>query len=105
MKSLLHAFIVTVLLLAVAVPQLAAETDKQKQDDRLHDAAQVMNEVLKMPDEIPQDLLNKAKCIIVVPSVLKAAFIFGGSYGRGAMVCRAGSRLHRPLGRAVHDGD
>ncbi len=98
MRSLLHAFIVTVLLLAVAVPQLAAETDKQKQDDRLHDAAQVMSEVLKMPDEIPQDLLNKAKCIIVVPSVLKAAFIVGGSYGRGAMVCRAGRDFTGPWG-------
>jgi SH3 domain-containing YSC84-like protein 1 len=98
MKTLLHVFMVTLLLLTVAVPQLAAETDKQKQEDRLHDAAQVMSEVLKMPDEIPQDLLNKSKCIIVVPSVLKAAFIVGGSYGRGAMVCRAGRDFTGPWG-------
>jgi lipid-binding SYLF domain-containing protein len=98
MKALLHVFMVTLLLLAVAVPQLAADTDKQKQEDRLHDAAQVMGEVLKMPDEIPQDLLNKSKCIIVVPSVLKAAFIVGGSYGRGAMVCRSGRDFTGPWG-------
>jgi SH3 domain-containing YSC84-like protein 1 len=98
MKSLLHAFIVTLLVLAVGVPQLAAETQKEKQQDRLQDAAQVMNDVLNMPDEIPQNVLNKAKCIIVVPSVLKAAFIFGASYGRGAMVCRSGSDFTGPWG-------
>ncbi|MGA8872245.1 MAG: lipid-binding SYLF domain-containing protein [Candidatus Acidiferrales bacterium] len=98
MKSLLHAFIVTLLVLAVAVPQLAAESDKQKQEDRLQNAGQVMNEVLNMPDDIPQDLLDKAKCVIVVPSVLKAAFVFGASYGRGAMVCRSGSDFTGPWG-------
>lgn len=98
MNSLLRVCIGTLLLLAVAVPQLSAETDKQKQEDRLHDSAQVMSEVLKMPDSIPQDLLDKAKCIIVVPSVLKAAFIIGGSYGRGAMICRTGPAFTGPWG-------
>lgn len=98
MNSLFRVFIATLLLLIVAVPQLAAEADKQKQEDRLHDAAQVMGEVLKMPDDIPQDLLNKAKCIVVVPSVLKAAFIVGGSYGRGAMLCRTGPGFSGPWG-------
>ena len=49
-----------------------------------------MSEILKVPDDIPQDLLDKAKCVVVIPSVLKAAFIVGGSYGRGAMICRGG---------------
>lgn len=98
MNSLSRVVIATLLLLIVAVPQLAAETDKQKQEDRLHDAAQVMGEVLNMPDNIPQDLLNKAKCIVVVPSVLKAAFIVGGSYGRGAMLCRTGPGFTGPWG-------
>jgi len=98
MKALLQVFIVTLLLLAVAVPQLAAESERQKQEDPLRNAGQVMNEVLNMPDDVPQDLLDKAKCVIVVPSVLKAAFIFGASYGRGAMVCRSGSDFRGPWG-------
>jgi len=98
MNSLFRIFIATLLLLTAAVPQLSAETDKQKQEDRLHDAAQVMSEILKMPDSIPQDLLDKAKCVIVVPSVLKAAFIVGGSYGRGAMICRTGPGFTGPWG-------
>ena len=98
MKSLLRVFIATLLLFAVAVPELAAESGRQKQQDRLHDAAQVMNDVLNMPDEVPQDLLDKSKCVIVVPSVLKFAFIFGGSYGRGAMVCRSGPDFTGPWG-------
>ena len=98
MNSLFRIFIATLLLLTAAVPQLSAETDKQKQEDRLHDAAQVMSEILKMPDSIPHDLLDKAKCVIVVPSVLKAAFIVGGSYGRGAMICRTGPGFTGPWG-------
>ena len=98
MKSLSRVFIAALLVLTVAVPQLAAESSRRKQEDRLHDAAQVMNDVLNMPDEVPQDLLDKSKCVIVVPSVLKFAFIFGGSYGRGAMVCRSGPDFTGPWG-------
>jgi SH3 domain-containing YSC84-like protein 1 len=50
----------------------------------------VLREILDVPDDIPQDLLDKADCVVVFPSVLKAAFIVGGSYGRGAMSCRQG---------------
>jgi lipid-binding SYLF domain-containing protein len=49
-----------------------------------------LKEILDVPDDIPQDLLDKADCVVVFPSVLKAAFIVGGSYGRGAMSCRQG---------------
>ncbi len=66
----------------------ARADDKAKEEDRLRDAGRVMSEILKMPDSIPQSVLDKTKCVIVIPSVLKAAFIVGGSYGRGAMVCR-----------------
>jgi lipid-binding SYLF domain-containing protein len=62
--------------------------DKEK--ERLADAGEVLQEVLNMPDNIPQDLLDKADCVVVIPSVKKFAFGFGGSYGRGAMVCRTG---------------
>ena len=51
-----------------------------------------------MPDNIPQDLLDKARCVVVMPSVLKAAFVVGGSYGRGAMVCRTGKEFSGPWG-------
>jgi lipid-binding SYLF domain-containing protein len=64
-----------------------------KEQKRLENAGTVMQEAMGVPDDIPQDLLDKAECIIVFPSVLKAAFIVGGSYGRGAMVCRTGEHF------------
>jgi len=64
-----------------------------KEQKRLENAGTVMQEVMGVPDDIPQELLDKAECIIVFPSVLKAAFIVGGSYGRGAMVCRTGEHF------------
>jgi SH3 domain-containing YSC84-like protein 1 len=60
------------------------------EQDRLQNAGKVIQEILNVPDDIPQDLLDKARCVIVMPSVLKAAFVVGGSYGRGTMVCRTG---------------
>src|ERR1700756_681391 len=70
-------------------------TDENAKDEnnRLQNAGTVIQEILGIPDNIPQDLLNKAKCVVVIPSVLKAAFIVGGSYGRGTMVCRSGKTL------------
>lgn len=47
-----------------------------------------MREILNVPDNIPQKVLDRAKCVVVLPSVIKGAFVVGGSYGRGAMVCR-----------------
>src|SRR5260370_2479178 len=64
--------------------------DKEKDEDRLKNAGTVLQEILDVPDDMPQDLLDKADCVVVFPSVLKAAFIVGGSYGRGAMSCRQG---------------
>lgn len=78
------------MLLAVA---LYAENKEQK---RLENCGTVMQEIMGIPDSIPQELLEKADCIIVFPSVLKAAFVFGGSYGRGAMTCRAGKDFTGP---------
>lgn len=72
--------------------------DTRSEQDRLQNAGKVMKEVLDIPDDIPQDLLSKARCVIVMPSVLKAAFIVGGSYGRGAMVCRTGKDFTGPWG-------
>ena len=64
--------------------------DKTKDEGRLENAGVVMKEILDIPDDIPQSLLDKADCVIVYPSVLKAAFIVGASYGRGVMTCRRG---------------
>ena len=80
----------------VALPALAA--DDMKETDRLANAGTVMEEILNVPDDIPSDLLDKAECVIVYPSVLKAAFVVGGSYGRGAMTCRSGEHFTGPWG-------
>jgi SH3 domain-containing YSC84-like protein 1 len=64
-----------------------------KETDRLENCGMVLQEILRIPDNIPQDLLDKAECVIVIPSVLKAAFGIGGAYGRGAMTCRSGEHF------------
>jgi lipid-binding SYLF domain-containing protein len=89
---------VGMLLALTAAPMLAARPDNEKETDRLDNAGMVMEEIMNIPDDIPQDLLDKAECVIVFPSVLKAAFIVGGSYGRGAMVCRSGEHFTGPWG-------
>ena len=78
--------------LLVLAPLLSARNpDEAKAErDRLQNAGKVMQEILNVPDDIPQDLIDKARCVVVMPSVLKAAFLVGGSYGRGTMVCRTG---------------
>jgi lipid-binding SYLF domain-containing protein len=78
-----------------ALPILAAQ-DSTKESDRLSNCGTVMTEILNVPDDIPKDLLQKAECVIVYPSVLKAAFVVGGSYGRGAMTCRTGANFRGP---------
>ncbi|HKS81395.1 MAG TPA: lipid-binding SYLF domain-containing protein [Candidatus Acidoferrales bacterium] len=70
--------------------------DKSKDEDRLQNSGEVIKEILDIPDDIPQDLLDKADCVIVMPSVIKAAFGIGGSYGRGAMTCRSGDNFQGP---------
>lgn len=82
---------------ALLVPTLLMG-DARTEHDRLQNASKVMKEVLTIPDDIPTDLLSKARCVVVMPSVLKAAFIFGGTYGRGAMVCRTGKNYTGPWG-------
>jgi len=72
--------------------------DDTKELDRMQNAGTVIQEVLDIPEDIPQDVMNKARCVVVLPSVLKAAFIAGGSYGRGVMVCRTGKDFTGPWG-------
>jgi SH3 domain-containing YSC84-like protein 1 len=84
----------SVLALLLVAPSLLADDKKEK--DRLENCGLVVQEIMDIPDNIPQDLIDKAYCIIVYPSVLKGAFIFGGSYGRGAMTCRSGEKFNGP---------
>jgi lipid-binding SYLF domain-containing protein len=86
------AFILCVLLLAGT---LYAANKEQK---RLENSGVVMQEIINTPENIPREILEKADCVIVFPSVLKAAFVVGGSYGRGAMVCRMGEEFKGPWG-------
>ncbi|MGA8144568.1 MAG: lipid-binding SYLF domain-containing protein [Candidatus Acidiferrales bacterium] len=86
------SFLVCFMLIAVVV--YAAN----KEQDRLENCGVVMQEIMNVPDNIPQDVMEKAECVIVFPSVLKAAFVVGASYGRGAMVCRTGEHFRGPWG-------
>lgn len=76
----------------------AQGTDPNKEQRRLEECGVVLEEVLAVPDNIPQDLLEKAECVIVIPSAMKAAIGIGGSYGRGAMVCRSGRAFNGDWG-------
>lgn len=82
------------LLAALALPVFA----QKKEEERVENAGKVMQEILNAPDSIPQSVLDKADCVVVLPSVLKAAFVFGGSYGRGVMTCRGGKEFHGKWG-------
>jgi lipid-binding SYLF domain-containing protein len=83
-----------IVLLVFAAP-LAAQ---DKEEQRLHECGTVLKEILDIPDNIPQDLLDRAECVIVIPSTKKGAFGVGGSYGRGAMSCRSGDEFQGPWG-------
>jgi len=85
MKTITAFFLAVVLL---GAPAFAAENEKEQ--ERVKEAGEVLKEILNIPDDIPQDLLDKAECVIVLPSVKKGAFGVGGSYGRGVMICRGG---------------
>ncbi len=71
---------------------------QEHEQDRLKEAGQVLKEILDVPDNIPGELLDRAECVIVLPSVKKFAIGIGGSYGRGAMVCRSGQNFTGPWG-------
>jgi SH3 domain-containing YSC84-like protein 1 len=89
MKNIFSLLVVIALL---GLPVSAQE----KENDRVKNAGKVMAEILSVPDDIPADLLNKAECVIVLPSVMKFAVGIGGSYGRGVMTCRSGKDFSGP---------
>jgi SH3 domain-containing YSC84-like protein 1 len=86
-------YLIAALCLCFAIPSFAQE----KEDQRLQDSYTVLKEILATPDQgIPRDLLDKSECVIVFPSVKKAAFVLGASYGRGVITCRSGQDLRGP---------
>ena len=86
------------LLLACTLLPSALAADNEKEQERVKDSGEVLKEILDIPDDIPQDLLDKAECIIILPSVKKGALGIGGSYGRGVMICRSGQHYTGPCG-------
>ena len=86
MKKSIVCFVVF-LMSATAV--FAANDERE--EDRVKESGTVLKEILNIPDDIPKDLIDKAECVIILPSVKKGAFGIGGSYGRGVMVCRSGA--------------
>ncbi len=82
----MRKLIAVAVIVAVASPLFA----QRKEQERLEEAGTVMKEILDIPEGIPQNILNKAYCVVVFPSVSKFAIGIGGSYGRGAITCRTG---------------
>jgi lipid-binding SYLF domain-containing protein len=89
MKAILSLMIAMVL---VGLPAYA----QKDENNRIKNSGQVIVEILNVPDDIPADILDKAECVIVLPSVMKFAIGFGGSYGRGVMTCRSGKEFSGP---------
>jgi len=87
--------LMTLFLLCAFVPAAFAVNEEE---NRVKDSGQVLSEILNIPDNIPQGLIDKAECLIILPSVKKAAFGVGGSYGRGVMICRGGPHYTGPWG-------
>lgn len=87
----------TLLAIALVGFPLAGSADTKEQS-RLENCGEVIKEILNVPDNIPEDLLDKAECVIVIPSVIKGAIGIGGAYGRGAMTCRGGEHFGEPWG-------
>jgi lipid-binding SYLF domain-containing protein len=95
MELAMKRYLVAAVCLLFAAAAVYAATKEQK---RLENCGVVMQEILNIPDNLPQQVLAKAECVIVFPSVLKLAFGMGKDYGRGAMVCRTGKNLNGPWG-------
>ncbi|HEX7798548.1 MAG TPA: lipid-binding SYLF domain-containing protein [Vicinamibacterales bacterium] len=100
----MRRFVIVMTLAAVAVAPLTAALSTAG-TRRIQDAATVLTEITVSPEKgIPLDLWNRAACVVVIPSMKKAAFVFGGEYGRGVMSCRRGSDWSAPLFMRLEKG-
>ena len=94
--KIFHLFSVFSVSMILAISPVSADT--KDQEERLDNCSRVLEEILNIPDGIPQGLLDKAECLVAFPSVKKFALGFGASYGKGAMVCRSGEDFKGPWG-------
>jgi SH3 domain-containing YSC84-like protein 1 len=92
------------LVLFLVMPAISSASDKEDDINRAQRAGQVFQEIMNAPDSIPHDVLNKARCIAVIPGDKKFAFIFGANYGRGLAICRTATGWSAPLYLAVEGG-
>jgi lipid-binding SYLF domain-containing protein len=84
------------LLLAFSMTCLPLFADDKKEADRLDNCGTVLKEILDIPDDIPSDLIDKAECVIIIPSVIKIAIGISGNIGKGSMTCRTGEHFTGP---------
>jgi len=89
---------VSVFAVSMVLATSFVSADTKDEEERLGNCSRVLKEILNIPDGIPQNLLDKAECLVAFPSVKKFALGFGGSYGKGAMVCRSGEDFKGPWG-------
>ena len=89
------SILATIALVGLPLTTGLADT---KEQERLENCGAVLEEIMNVPDDIPANLVDKAECVVVLPSVVKFAVVFGGSYGRGAMTCRSGEHFTGPWG-------
>jgi lipid-binding SYLF domain-containing protein len=102
---MLKRFLILATLALMASMTALASSDREDDVNRTHKAAQVFDEIMSAPDKgIPHDLLNKARCVAIIPGELKFAFIFGGNYGRGVATCRTAHGWSAPMYIAVDGG-
>ena len=91
------AIVLTMTTFVIWILTLALPANAQKKEkERLQNCAKVLKEILDIPDDVPKDVMDKAECVLVLPSVRKSSFLLGGSYGRGAMSCRTGANFDGP---------
>ena len=94
MKFAAKVWLACGLAAVVAVAFAPSAAAQGKEQNRVENAGKVMKEIMDVPDDIPQSVIDKADCVVVLPSVLKFAIGIGGSYGRGVMTCRGGANFH-----------
>jgi lipid-binding SYLF domain-containing protein len=102
---MLKKIVILTAVTLMATLTVLASSDREDDVKRSHRAAEVFQAIMSAPDQgIPQDLLNSAKCVAIVPGEIKFAFVFGGNYGRGLAICRTGHGWSAPMFLAVDGG-
>jgi lipid-binding SYLF domain-containing protein len=105
MEVMFMRAVIGAVLVAVGASTVQAADVSTREAERIREAATVLNEIHAVPDkDIPQELWTRAECVIVVPSLKKAAFLIGGEYGKGLMSCRHSGEWSAPIFMQVGKG-